>query len=108
MSEAKTTFEAWCLVELFGHIKIAGKCTEQYLVGTHMLRVDVPETTNKPAFTRIFGHAAIYSINPIDESIARQLAESYSPTAFSTYELKPLIAKMQKALPPEAFTMEEE
>lgn len=108
MSEPKTTFEAWCLVELFGHVKIAGKCTEQNIAGANMLRVDVPETSTKPAFTRFFGSAAIYGINPIEESIARQLAESYSPTAFSTYELKPLIAKMQKALPPSAFTMEEE
>ncbi len=34
--------DLWALVELFGHTKIAGKCTEQNSAGTNMLRFDVP------------------------------------------------------------------
>ena len=45
-------FDLWCVVELFGHSRIAGRCTEQNVAGTNMLRVDVPDTSNQPGFTR--------------------------------------------------------
>jgi hypothetical protein len=69
-NETKQTFDAWCIVELFGHTKIAGRCTEQNIAGTNFLRVDVPETEKQPAFSRFLGAAAIYAINPVDEKTA--------------------------------------
>ena len=63
-------FDLWCIVELMGHQKIAGKCTEQSLAGVNMLRVDVPETEKQPAFTKFYGGTAIYAINPVDEETA--------------------------------------
>lgn len=75
MSETKSTFKNWCVVELFGHQKIAGLCTEENIAGTNMLRVDVPETKKQPAFTKFYGSAAIYAINPVDEKSARHYAE---------------------------------
>lgn len=27
-------FDLWCMVELFGHQRIAGRCTEQNVAGT--------------------------------------------------------------------------
>lgn len=68
-------FEVWALVELFGHNKIVGKCTERNIAGTNFLFVDVPETKGNPAFTRLIGGAAIYAINPITEELARTMAE---------------------------------
>jgi hypothetical protein len=108
MSQQNPSFEAWAIVELFGHQKIAGKVTEQNIAGSNMLRVDVPETSSAPAFTRLFGSAAIYAINPVDEAIAKQYAQNHSPSPVTIYELRALIDKMQRSLPPEAFTMEEE
>lgn len=67
MSEEVKTFEGWALVELFGHAKIAGLCSEQPLAGTNMLRVDVPAIDDHPGFTRFFSGGAIYSITPTDE-----------------------------------------
>ena len=75
MSNMETKFDLWCMVELFGHAKIAGRCTEQNIAGTNMLRVDVPETPKQPAFTRFFGSSAIYAINPLDEETCRFMAE---------------------------------
>lgn len=69
-TETKQSFDAWCLVELFGHAKIAGRCTEQNIAGTNFLRVDVPETDKQPAFTKLYGAGAIYAINPVDEKTA--------------------------------------
>ena len=73
MADAFTTH---ALVELFGHTRIAGLVTEQVIAGQGFVRVDVPETTRSPAFSRIFGPSAIYSMTPITEELARQLAES--------------------------------
>lgn len=35
-------FESWCIVELFGHQRIAGLVTEQTIGGCNFVRVDVP------------------------------------------------------------------
>lgn len=68
-------FEVWAMVELMGHNKIVGKCTERNVAGTNFLVVDVPDTKANPAFTRLIGGAAIYAINPITEELARTMAE---------------------------------
>lgn len=64
--------DTWAIVELFGHTKIAGRISEQQIAGATMLRVDVPEADNQPAFTRFYGPSAIYSITPTDEQTARR------------------------------------
>jgi hypothetical protein len=90
MSEKK--FKHWCIVELFGHTKIAGHCTEENIAGSNMLRVDVPETEKQPAFTKYYGSAAIYAITPVDEGTVMIAVEnievapvqSWSGEQFST------------------------
>jgi hypothetical protein len=69
------SFESFCIVELFGHQKIVGKVTEQSIGGQAFVRVDVPATKRYPAFTRLFGSGAIYSITPVSEDIAIKAAE---------------------------------
>jgi len=89
--EPKTAnLDCWAIVELFGHQKIAGKVTEQTIAGTAMLRIDVPAIEDEPAqaaYTRFFGHGAIYSINPTTEQIARGMANSIRAVPVSRYEL---------------------
>jgi hypothetical protein len=70
------SFSNYCIVELFGHQKIVGMVTEQVIAGQGYVRVDVPKTQRQPAFTRMFGTGAIYSITPVDETIAMQAAEN--------------------------------
>lgn len=86
-------FDLWCVVELFGHAKIAGRCTEQNVAGTNMLRVDVPETSKQPAFTRLLGSAAIYAINPVDENTARAYAESLQSKPIDAWDAKAMLEK---------------
>ena len=73
--EPQEKFDVWALVELFGHSRIAGRVTERNLGGAAFLQVDVPETEKNPAFTRVLNPSAIYAINPIDETTARNYAE---------------------------------
>lgn len=96
--EENKSFDLWCLVELFGHQKIAGRCTEQNIAGTNMLRVDVPETTKQPAFTRLFGSAAIYAINPVDEPTAKFYAEKLEVAPIESWRVGEFIKKHNELL----------
>lgn len=91
-------FDLWCIVELFGHTKVAGRCTEQSLAGTNMLRVDVPETTHQPSFTRFYGNGAIYAIHPVTEDVAKAKAETLSVKPVQAWDIKEVIIKERMAL----------
>jgi hypothetical protein len=96
--ETAEKFEAWAIIELFGHNQIAGRCTEQNIAGTNMLRVDVPETESHPPFTRFLGSGAIYAINPITEEIAKHWAASLNVAPVQAWDIRQYMAKVEKAL----------
>lgn len=89
-------FREWCLVELFGHQRVAGLVSEQTLGGASFVRVDIPETMHQSGFTRLFGAAAIYSITPVEESIARIIAEQTYAVPVQQYELRQLAARQER------------
>ncbi|HRH59164.1 MAG TPA: hypothetical protein PL045_01275 [Chitinophagaceae bacterium] len=86
-------FDLWCIVELFGHTKIAGKCTEQNIAGNNMLRVDVPETEAQPAFTKFYNNSAIYGISPVDEDTARHYAVKLQQKPIDSWDIKEIIKR---------------
>lgn len=96
--QTQERFDLWCIVELFGHAKIAGRCTEQNIAGTNMLRVDVPETKTQPAFTRFFGSSAIYAINPVDELTAKHYAENLQLKPIESWNIQEVIKKHKELL----------
>ena len=91
-------FEQWCLVELMGHQKIAGLCTEQTIAGSNMLRVDVPETSTDQEFTRFYSASAVYAIHPIDETTAREMAAKFQQRPIQIWELQEIINKQPMKL----------
>lgn len=91
----ETKFDLWCMVELFGHTKIVGRCTEQNVAGVNMLRVDVPETENQPPFTRLLGGSAIYAINPITEDVAIEMAKRLDVKPIQTWDIQQVVNKMK-------------
>ena len=74
MSDDK--FNQWCIVELFGHQRIAGFVTETQIAGAGFIQVDVPQVRDgaKP-FSRLYNPSAVYAINPVTEPIAREMAK---------------------------------
>jgi hypothetical protein len=98
MSE-KSSFNEWALVELFGHQKIVGKVSEATLAGGAFIRVDVPAFNKEPAFTRMYGPGAIYSINPVSEEVARGLQGMYRMEPVSRFELPQIAEKVQEKDP---------
>jgi hypothetical protein len=91
-------FESWAIVELFGHNKIAGKCSEQNIAGANMLRIDVPETDENSAFTRLLGHAAIYAINPVTEEVATHWAKMLKCAPINVWDVREFMKKNKLAL----------
>lgn len=65
-------FEAWAVVELFGHQRVAGRISDQAIGGESFIRVDIPR--GEGSYTRLFGKSAIYAINLCDEPTARGYA----------------------------------
>ena len=71
---APEKFDQWAIVEIFGHQRIAGRVCEELLAGKAFLRVDVPAVGEGQPFTRYYGAAAVYSLTPTTEEIARLAA----------------------------------
>lgn len=91
-------FDSWAIVELFGHNRIAGKCSEQNVAGANMLRIDVPETDHNPGFSRLLGHAAIYAINPVTEEVATHWAKMLHCAPLSAWDVREFMEKNKLAL----------
>ncbi len=91
-------FKTWALIELFGHTRIAGLISEQTIAGGAMLRIDVPETKNNPAFTRIVNVSAVYAINPMIEESARLIAEGITTQPIDHWDIQHYVKQAQLKL----------
>lgn len=85
-------FEQWCIVEIMGHQRIAGRVTEEVIGGQGFIRVDVPQTSGQAAFTKYYGPGAIYAITPTDEETAKRAAESFTARPIEAWRLMALPA----------------
>ena len=88
-STEKEAFEAWGIVDLFGHTRIAGRISEETIGGETFIRVDVPHGDSY--FTRLFGKGAIYRMSLTDEPIAREVAKRLSSRPVGAYDVGKLI-----------------
>jgi hypothetical protein len=75
----------WAILEIFGHKVIAGYMTRDEFLGAPMIRLDIPETDDFPAFTRHYNPSAIYSITYVSEEAARMTAEQVTENPVSVY-----------------------
>jgi len=80
-------FDQWCILEVMGHQKFAGRVTEQVIGGASFIRIDVPETKRHGPFSKLFGAGSIYALTPVEESIARGVAETLGVAPLNVYEL---------------------
>ena len=93
--------DTWAVVELMGHVKLAGRLTEEEKFGAKMGRLDIPnpdqsETSSGPFITRYFGGSSVYSITFVSEAVARQVAKGTSPEPVHSWDFpKQLAAKPQ-------------
>lgn len=102
-ASTENTAEAWAVVDLFGHTRIAGRISEHVIGGCSFVRVDVPSVNGLAEFTELYGQGAIYAIRFVAEEIARGVAEKLQRRPVSVYDLPADLQQRLRALPaPEA------
>lgn len=90
MSNEQVPAEQWAIVELMGHVKLAGRVSVDSTFGAALLRVDVPDSPDIAGFTKCVSPSALYAVTPVSEQIARGLAARLKARPFDTYELADL------------------
>lgn len=103
----------WAIVELMGHVRIAGKLSEEERFGVKMGRLDIPDSrpceacagTGQSSFmdaapcaacggrkakeffvTQYFGGASVYRITLVSEQVARHVASQNKPAPVSAWD----------------------
>ena len=95
MSEPK--FEMWAVVELMGHVRMAGRVTEEQRFGIVMGRIDIP-TEGEKFTTQYFQGSSIYRLTPVAEEFARAAAKTQQPRPIYDWELPQLAAGRPQAV----------
>lgn len=85
MTEA---FQSWCIVELMGHVTLAGYVTETEIGGGKLMRIEVPQSKGMQAFTSFFGATSVYKMTPVDEETVQTLCKRQQQQPFQSWELK--------------------
>lgn len=93
MTDQKERHElGWCILELMGHRRLGGHCTEVELAGHAFIRIDVPDDFDREgrtAATQFYSGGAVYCITPTTEDVARQVAVMGKPEPVHRWELPP-------------------
>lgn len=77
----------WAIVELMGHVKMAGKVSEEERFGTKLGRIEIPGP-GKRFVTQWFSGSSVYRITPTTEEVARAVARNAAPAPVSPWELR--------------------
>lgn len=85
MSES---FEQWGILELMGHVRVAGRVTEEERFGAKMGRIDVPKDDGM--HTQYFGGSSVYRFSPTSEEVARAAARGITAEPVHRWELPSL------------------
>lgn len=97
MTEIEQSFDEWCIVELLGHRRLAGRVREVQLAGAGMLRLDVPATSGHAEQTQYVAPGSVYALHPTTEAIATAVAAQCRPQPVQRWEL-PAAEPEQSAL----------
>lgn len=83
----------WAVVELMGHVRLAGRLTETEKFGAKMGRLDIPQGDG--FVTQLFGGNSVYRITIVTEEVARHVCKQISPAPISPWDFpKQLTANM--------------
>jgi hypothetical protein len=78
----------WAIVELMGHVKLAGRLSEHSLAGQTLLRLDMP-TDNGKHIVQFISPGSLYRITPTTEAAARKVGmQRLDPIAPSAWQRK--------------------
>lgn len=91
-------FTGWGLVEIMGHVRVAGRLGERSIAGTNLLQVDIPTGDGPEDFrTQFVGGSSIYALHPTDENTARALAKRLGTRPAYAYDVEQQLRIEQRA-----------
>jgi hypothetical protein len=83
----------WAILELMGHVRLAGRISEETRFGVALGRIDIPKDLAGDEFTtQFFSGSSIYRLTPTTEAIARSIAKANQPAPVRRWELPQLEA----------------
>lgn len=93
----RESFEGWAIVELMGHVRVAGYVRQEEICGQALLRVDIPGSAGWVAelrtclgpTTQYYHPNALYCLTPTTEEIARAVAKRSQRPPVQRWELPP-------------------
>ena len=89
----------WAIVEIMGRQTYAGLLSEQSIGGAAFVRIDVPQTSDTEAFSKLFGASSIYAITPVSEEVARLRAATLRHLPLRAWELpEPIRDKLRSSV----------
>lgn len=77
--------DQWAVVELMGHVRLAGKLSEEERFGSKMGRLDIPQ--GEGFVTQYFGGSSVYRVSIVTEEVARAAAKNTAYAPVSPWEL---------------------
>lgn len=80
----------WAIVELMGHVRLAGRLTEEEKFGAKVGRLDIPQGDGY--ITQFFGGSSIYRITIVTEEVARSVCKQTSPEPVQPWDYPKQIA----------------
>lgn len=86
------SFEGFAIVELLGHVRLAGRVTPAPMFGTELLRIDIPDREGAGYTTQFISGSSLYRITPCGEEVARAVARENDVIPVSPWELRRLEA----------------
>lgn len=85
-------FDEWAIVELMGHLRLAGHLTEQQIAGGHFLRLDIHKEAGPAVITQLIPPppgGPVYRITITTEAVARKIGARSVPEPVARWELEP-------------------
>lgn len=76
--------DMWAIVELMGHVRLAGKVTEEERFGAKLGRIDIPKADG--TITQYFGGGSVYRLTVVTEDVARQIASTCNAAPIQPWE----------------------
>lgn len=86
MTDDIPVFDEWCVVELFGHQRFAGRVRQaEWPPG--FARLEIPATDGHEPVTQLLSPQSIYRLTPTTEALATAVAAKCRPEPVHRWEL---------------------
>ena len=92
------SFEGWAIVELMGHVRLAGRVSSAPMFGTELLRLDIYDDAEHYT-TQFISGSSLYRITPCGEEVARAVTKDNVAIPIESWELRRLAAPPAPVIP---------